>query len=63
MACVLDRRGRRSANHQRARNAALALGEQALIVADEVEPLDARRVLQKEIQYTLGGSSHVVRGW
>ena len=62
MACVLDRRGRRSAN-QRARNAALALGEQALIVADEVEPLDARRVLQKEIQYTLGGSSHVVRGW
>lgn len=39
---VLDQRGRRAANHQRIRNDEWLVGQQALVVADEVEPLDAR---------------------
>lgn len=38
---AVDRRGRRSANEQRRKNDQVILGQQALVVADEVEPLDA----------------------
>ncbi len=38
----LDRRGRANSNYVRARNDRAVLGDGAIAIADEVEPLDAR---------------------